>query len=434
MSALKKLEQLLSHLKDAETSRRGYVISAEADYLVDFQSALDVVPSGLRDLRPLISGVPSQVERFRRLEKLVEKRLNLLKRSVDLHAGKDSEAADQIALTAQGKVLADEIRAVADQMEDAEEGLLQERQNRAATLERLTISVLAIGYVFGFALLLLAVLNLRREIAAHDQAREALREAHDRLEIKVQERTAELLETNQALEVEIEERRRAAQSLSSLSGQLLRVQDEERRRIARELHDSVGQTMVAVLRNLNQLEESVARLEPNARDELSEAVGWVSQCTRELRTISYLLHPPLLDELGLASALRAYAEGFAKRGDVSIQLDIPNQIDSLPKDSELALFRVVQEALSNIHRHSKSPRARIKIVRAPGELTLDVEDDGVGMPADPWLDDSATSPSLGVGIAGMRERMKQLGGRLEIHSNGKGTVVRAILPLSGNSL
>jgi PAS domain S-box-containing protein len=231
---------------------------------------------------------------------------------------------------------------------------------------------------------------------------------------------------------DITERKRAEESLRLLSGQLLHLQDQERRRIARELHDSAGQILAALGMNLSLVGSENGNIAPRAAKAIQESVGLVQELSRELRTISHLLHPPLLDEVGLASGLRSYLEGFTERSKISVDLELPEDLGRLQQDSETAIFRIVQECLTNIHRHSESPVARIRIRRTDIEVSLEVEDRGKGIPAEKRqaMDSGGTA---GVGIRGMRERLRQLGGSLEINSNDKGTVVVARLPVASTS-
>ncbi|HEX4786336.1 MAG TPA: CHASE3 domain-containing protein [Candidatus Sulfotelmatobacter sp.] len=232
---------------------------------------------------------------------------------------------------------------------------------------------------------------------------------------------------------DITERKRAEESLRLLSGQLLQLQDQERRRIARELHDSAGQLLAALGMNLSLVESENGNLVPHSAKALRESINLVQELSRELRTISHLLHPPLLDEVGLASALRSYLDGFTERSKIRVDLELPEGLGRLPEDLETAIFRIVQECLTNIHRHSESPVARIRISRSDSEVGLEVEDRGKGIPQEKReaMDSGGTA---GVGIRGMRERLRQLGGSLEIKSNGRGTVVVARLPVARNSL
>jgi PAS domain S-box-containing protein len=229
---------------------------------------------------------------------------------------------------------------------------------------------------------------------------------------------------------DITEMKVAEQAIRQLSLQLLRLQDEERRRIGRELHDGMAQTVLAVNLSLAQVRQSSPSLSEPAERALERARALLQQMSREIRTLSYLLHPPLLDELGLVSALREYVRGFSERSGIAIELAVPKNFSRLPQSVEIALFRVVQESLANIQRHSGSDSATIRLCEEPPKVTLEIIDTGRGMkfpsngPAQPDL------VRFGVGIPGMRERMAQLGGRLTIESGPSGTVIRATISTS----
>jgi two-component system, NarL family, sensor kinase len=226
------------------------------------------------------------------------------------------------------------------------------------------------------------------------------------------------------------ESQRADQSLSQLSGRLLSLQDEERRRIARELHDSTAQILSALSLSLAVARRQANSIDPVVLEKLSDAEELAQRASAEIRTLSYLLHPPLLDESGLASALREYAKGFAERTGIGVELDVPSEWERLSQDFDTTLFRIAQEALTNIHRHSGSKTAEIRLIRGVTEVTLEVQDTGSGM-APGTLDSTVGATALGVGIRGMRERVRQLRGRLEIISDRNGTTVRALLPIGG---
>ena len=243
---------------------------------------------------------------------------------------------------------------------------------------------------------------------------EKLRRAQGELETRVQERTADLDAANQ--------------NLRTLSARLLQLQDEERRRIARELHDSVGQMLAALKMNLSAVRGDIERLSKTA-NALADSESLVHEMTTEVRTISHLLHPPLLDEAGLSSALRWYVDGFAVRSKIRVDLDLPEDFGRLPRESETAIFRVVQECLTNIHRHSGSALAKIRLRQRDQEVIVEVADKGKGIPPEKRKEMSS-SGLPGVGIRGMRERLRQLGGTLEIDSNGAGTVITVRLPIS----
>ncbi|HXN29832.1 MAG TPA: PAS domain S-box protein [Candidatus Acidoferrales bacterium] len=208
---------------------------------------------------------------------------------------------------------------------------------------------------------------------------------------------------------------------------LMKAQDEERRHIARELHDSAGQTLTVVGMNLAQLIQRAERLVPELAREGRAIETMVQQLHREIRTTSYLLHPPLLDESGLASALSWYLEGLAERSHIAVTLDVADNVGRLPTDMELAIFRLVQECLTNIHRHSGSKTALIRIARNQDGIRTEVRDQGKGISPERLLE--IQSHGSGVGIMGMRERMRQFHGEMRIESNGSGTSVIVIIPM-----
>lgn len=227
---------------------------------------------------------------------------------------------------------------------------------------------------------------------------------------------------------DITDRRRAEDSHRQLSAQLLRAQDDERRRIAQELHDSTAQNLAALAMNLAGMNLGAEPLAPKTREVLSESIQLANRCMREIRDFSYLLYPPTLDEHGLASALRWYAEGFSRRCGIQVDLDLPDGLRRLPRDVETALFRIVQECLTNVQRHSGSPTARIRIEQGLGALFLEVADKGRGLPT-AAQEMGQTAFRVGLGLKGMKERMRQLGGNLEIKSDSFGTTIRLSLRL-----
>jgi PAS domain S-box-containing protein len=229
---------------------------------------------------------------------------------------------------------------------------------------------------------------------------------------------------------DITQRKQAEENFRELSARLLQLQDEERRRFARELHDSTGQMLAALDMNLTPLVETGNNLDLTTRKAITECLQIVKDLSNEVRTMSHLLHPPLLDEAGLSSAVRWYLEGFSERSKIIVQLQIPEEIGRLPRDLETAAFRIVQECLTNVHRHSASPTVSISISRTSQEVRVEIKDEGKGIPPEKRVE--LDSPGkAGVGLRGMRERIRQLGGRLEIQSrkDRSGSVVIASLPV-----
>ena len=224
---------------------------------------------------------------------------------------------------------------------------------------------------------------------------------------------------------------RAEEELRELSSRLLKLQDETRRQIARDLHDSVSQKLITISLNLAKLAECAEIREERPRQILANTREDIRDLSKEIRSLSYLLHPPLLDELGLVSAIEEYAKGFSERTGIELNFEAPTNPCRLPSECELALFRVVQEALRNMQKHSRTANGSIRFVRDSDELVLEISDSGRGMAGQRLSKEPAGTGRLGVGILGMRERMRQLGGRLEISSGEWGTKVRAVLPLQG---
>jgi signal transduction histidine kinase len=271
----------------------------------------------------------------------------------------------------------------------------------------------AIAYfLISFAVILFGDLS-RRTIAKQRGVQARLLTIQEELEERILQRTVLLEVTNE--------------SLRDLSAQLLRVRDEEQRKLARHLHDSTGQTLAALTMNLARLEREALKLSASVAETAAESAALAREVSDNVRTVSYLLHPPLLDETGLKSALAWYAEGFEQRSGIKVHLEMPADFERQPSDLETAVFRIVQECLTNIHRHSESPTADIRICQFAGGLALEVKDTGRGIPAETLAKISSVGLA-GVGLRGMRERITALGGAFEILSEGKGTTVNVVVP------
>ncbi len=234
-----------------------------------------------------------------------------------------------------------------------------------------------------------------------------------RAEQRIAEQTQQLYEANR--------------ELRHLSSRIVAIRDEERRRLGRELHDSQGQYLAAIKMNLEMIETTDSALSNVQRTGLKEAINLLERSMREIRVISHLLHPPLLDEIGLQAVVPWYLNSFSERSGIQIDLEMPGEVTKLPDQIELAVFRVMQVCLTNVHRHSGSKVAKVKIVPQETSITLEVSDQGQGLSA------HSDSRVVGVGITGMRERVRELGGEFEIKSSADGTVVKAVLPIGERS-
>lgn len=277
------------------------------------------------------------------------------------------------------------------------------------------------------------VLALTTEAAERRRAEQELQAAHSELEQRVRERTNELTQALKLLKEEISVRERAEDQLRRLSVRLMALQDQERRRIARDLHDTTGQTLSAMKMNIAMLQEmSHGRAE--SQELLSDLNSLTDAALQEIRTTSYLLHPPLLDEAGFASAARWFVDGFARRSGIQVSCDIPEELDRPPAHCELVLFRVLQESLTNVHRHSGASVASVVLVRDAGHLTLEVSDNGGGIPPERLARIREAADHSGVGVAGMRERVREMRGEFEIRSDSRGTTVSVRVPLIVSSV
>jgi signal transduction histidine kinase len=265
----------------------------------------------------------------------------------------------------------------------------------------------------------------RRSLLRSRSAEQRLQKAHDELEQTVKDRTTDLTTANESLKT-------ATENYRELSVQVLRLQDEERRQIARELHDSVGQILAALGMNIAKVQHESDKLSNEAARAVSENASMVDELSREIRTMSHLLHPPMLDEIGLSSALRWYVDGFSERSEIKVNLDFPEGLGRLSSEMELTIFRMIQECLTNVHRHSGSTSAAIRVWERDHRVRIEVQDHGKGIPPEKQADLNS-SGRAGVGFRGMRERLRKLDGTLEIRSDAMGTTVIASLPLSNAS-
>lgn len=389
------LIRLRSDLASAEAARLAFVSSRDPVELPLYDESARRVPLDLSRLRLLTADNGVQQQRIDRLRPLIEQRLGLLSESIDLaKANSAGQQAAQEKLTLSGAGLTQELQRILDKGQADEEALLQQREtisNQTYEWER--------GILAGAFTLTIFILAA----------------------------------TFWTLLMELKERRQAEEVVRQLSGRLLKVQDEERRRIARELHDSLGQLLTSIKMNLDHLlsHEPPAAVQ---REMMETCVDLAQESIDETRTISYLLHPPLLDEFGFASAAKWYIDGFVKRSRIEVKFDIASRFERMPEEIELALFRVLQESLTNIHRHSGSSTAEIVAERLPGHVQLRITDHGRGISTELLTKFRRTRGGVGVGLAGMRERIEELGGKLDIQSEAHRTVLQVSIPVPEGKL
>lgn len=375
-----------------------YEISGDWKEISDFDRRLQLQLLIVAQLQLLTADNRTQQERLTRLKVVLDHDIAqlqdcMLQQNCLLPSSGDKKSfMDQISGRRR------ELSQMLHELEDAEGSLLAGRLNTGERLFTLMIGTLFACLVLAFILLLYNFNLLFREIQQR----------------KEQEHTQKV----------------SAESFRMLSARILELQDVERRKIARELHDSVGQFLAGLKLNLGRLQRR--ELDANSENHalLMETIDLTDRAIGEVRTISHLLHPPLLDELGFHSAARWYTEGFAKRSGVQAQLRLPEIADRLPKEIELALFRVLQESLTNVHRHAGASKVTIDLDCTDDEVTLFVRDDGKGLKRE-FLQRFQAGQGGGIGLAGMRERLVDLGGTLEVKSTASGTQIRATLPTNG---
>lgn len=391
------LSSLRSDVIDAQGLRRGYVIERNDHELQAYYQAINAISQNLMQVRKLTADNPDQQNRLHLIQPLLDERLALQHESIELVKSGRPNLSRQAAITARTGELTAQVSGLIVAMEHDESALLTQRQQSSAQVYTRVLTVLAIA--FGAACLLLFV--------------------------QFWMLTAELKRRKRAETIA----RVSEQAARRLSARLLNLQDEERRRFSRELHDSLGQYLSALSINLSLLESSGADREQI----LAECRQLLDNSLTETRTLSHLLHPPLLDEAGLASAVRWYVEGFAARSGIKVELDIPDREERLPQAAELVLFRVLQESLTNIHRHSKSATAEVTFRWSRQQARLMVRDFGKGIPPDLLESFRSAGTGMGVGLGGMRERLREAGGQLEIHSDTGGTVIHGSAAFVSNA-
>ena len=402
-----------SAIASAARARLTYVFNGDDDAFAQYQRSVTRIPAVLKEVRQNTVDDPAQQSNCDRLDALANDRLQLWEKSVVLKRSGHPAPAGQSEMTRQSVAFADEIVSVTQAMQAEESRLLDERTTTLRVHFLLVVAILIVTFVAAVLLLLwhyrLLLDELHHRERAEQAASEAAKAARDAEGKAHQSEYAALASQDAA---------------RRLSARLLQLRDDERRKFSRELHDSIGQYLAAAKMTLQSLavgHESDRRY--------SECVGLLDQSIKEARTISHLLHPPGLDEAGFSSAATWYAEGFAKRSGLELKIDIADPSNRLPLEVEIALFRVLQESLTNIHRHAKSSSGEVVFETAPDRVILAISDHGVGISKD-VLDRFESSGTSGVGLAGMRERIRELGGRFGVESSSAGTCVRVVVPLA----
>jgi signal transduction histidine kinase len=370
----------------AGRTRARFVASGDASAREQYNSAITLLQSELQDAERDISDNPVQRENVAQLQLLVNKRIEVFTSSINTYTSGKTDPDQQLLFNAQSLQLADDSNEVMSMMQDEEDRLLVERLRVSDRLFKVTVAVLSTMFLSSLILFVVHYRMLTAEGAKREESEENARR---------------------------------------VSAQLLRVQDHERRKFSRELHDGLGQTLAVVKWTLSSL------LEKHPDDpSIAECVKSVDEAILGTRTISHLLHPPLLDEAGFESAARWFVEGFSQRSGIPVSLTIQDA-GRLPRSVELALFRVLQESLTNIHKHSKSPRAEVSLRPDRANVILRVKDFGDGLPEETLENFVHSGTRVGVGLAGMRERIREQGGQFRIDSNGAGTTIEVSLPRAG---
>jgi len=397
-SRLNTSERWVHHTRDVQsalaqfamtTARAGrlraeYVDSGEASILQQQSAEVAQIRNTVALIQHMTADNPQEQANCRRLAEMSEERIALMDQSMELkRAGKSSLLA-QAAITRQIVVTAEGTDGLTQRMYDTEEQLLAERQARVSSSSSVTEAILISSLFLALVLFIVHHQLLMDQVSARTRAETAQR---------------------------------------ALSARLLTLQDAERRKFARELHDSVGQHLAAL-----KMAISILQAKLPGDSVLEDCLRMLDDSIAETRTISHLLHPPLLDEAGLSSASRWFVEGFGKRSGIDVNLDILDGDARLPEATELVLFRVLQESLTNVHRHSGAARADVSLQTAGNQVILRVRDYGRGMPVALAQSLREDGSGGGVGLAGMTERLREIGGTLEINSSTIGTEVVARVP------
>jgi signal transduction histidine kinase len=389
--------QVASDLSALGRARTGYILSGKSAYVTEFDQAREKVPTDLETLRVLTQDNPGQRRNCDELQNLVDQRSEILNASMALLEHGPADDNVQTEYSRQLSAIASGYNEIMQRMQQDEQRLLDQRVRVSGNLLTAVLVLLFVFFTLAIALLWMHYRFLMAEVIEREKA-----------EMKAKS---------------------SEEGSRRLSVRILQLQDEERRKFSRELHDSLGQSLTVA----KMLAESLNR--ENLRDgTLAQLIGLLDESLSETRTISHLLHPPLLDELGLASAVRWYVEGFTARGGCPVALDIAADMPRLSRPAELVFFRALQESLTNIHRHSNCTEAQVSLKNSATDVSLVVKDNGIGIPQDTLDGFQSSGTHVGVGLAGMRERIREQGGQFTIRSDAQGTAVSVTLPVASTTV
>jgi signal transduction histidine kinase len=377
-----------STLSEAARDRLSYITGGEPSYLQRYESAKKEVSDDLLRVRELTLDNSRQQDNFNRLETLANQRVALMQTSLDARASGQPDTNLQTSISLENTKLATGVAGAISEMQNQEDVLLADRKKASSRLFAATLWIFSTMLASAIALLYIHYRLLNDELGKREDAENGARR---------------------------------------LSVHVLELQDEERRKFSRELHDGLGQDLAVA----KMIALSVSEKYPDA-ETVPELIDLLNRSIQETRTLSYLLHPPLLDELGIASAANWYLDGFSQRSGVQITAKIADEIGRLPRPVELVLFRVLQESLTNVHRHAKSAKADVSLHVADGSAVLQVRDYGIGIPSEKLHHFRSRGTHVGVGLTGMRERVREHGGQFEIRSSETGTELLVTLPLGAD--
>jgi signal transduction histidine kinase len=383
------LGEIESDLARMGRARQTYLQTTDKQYLQDIEETRKELFDKISQLKALVQDNADQESAGEKLEQAAYGRCRTLDESLQLvESGKSThEAQDNYSL--QLVNWSRQTSAIAEGMRDEESRLLDRRLLLTNSLFLWIVAIFAVTFILSLYM---------------------------------------LWEHYRVLTRELGQRKLAEHNARNLSVQLLSAQDQERRKIARDLHDGLGQTLVAA----KMIADTIVNRPPERQNllDLRELLG---EAVASTRSMSHLLHPPLVDELGFTSAARTYLEGFSRRTGVKVSFDLPDSEERLPRDLELTLFRVLQEALTNIQRHSKTTMAEVQLRVNGKTATLKVQDHGVGLPAEMIQSFHENGTHVGVGLAGMKERVRERNGEFEIHSDSTGTLISIAFPVVPDS-